>query len=105
MADLLNDLGLSAHEDELSYVASEPDLATFSSPGCNTLVTYGYDTPTLSTMSFSADFHGAIVPNQGVPTSHTKEDGDGLVPLRSSLRGMEWSEAQAAGNKKLLYKG
>ena len=68
----------------------------------NTLVTYGTGFPCATSVAFPADF--APGKPAGLPAAVTNETGDGLVPLRSSLRGTEWAAAQQAAGKQLLYR-
>lgn len=86
----------------LKFVSTEPDLAQFAHPGVNTLVTYGYDVDTPGPFSFPKDFVANRLPNA---PSFVNVSGDGLVPLRSSLRATAWQDDMQKEGFKLIYRG
>jgi len=87
--------------DALKFVQAEPDLATFAAPGVNTVVTYGAGLQ--SPVSFTLP---DIKPTGSLlPSSVRNESGDGIVPVRSSLRSTEWAAAQQALSKSLVHLG
>lgn len=104
MPRLLRDQGRSELAKAVEYVYADADLAQFAHPGVNTLVTYGYNLSTTATADFAEDFS----PDQGdhfVPTvsSFNTTSGDGVVPLRSSLRSTVWGAEMAAAGYRLIH--
>jgi len=100
--ELLDDLGMgSVDVAQHQFLQGEPDLAKFAAPGVDTVVTYGTDTPTTSAAIYAKDFFSKAETND--PTGTLKEDGDGLVPTRGSLRGHEWAAAQVALGRELKH--
>lgn len=103
IAELLADVDQAKNVDLYKYLSSESDLAALAAPGVDTYITYGTGTPTLNGITFDADFKkGKAAPTTGVTAA--TEDGDDLVPARSSVRGKRWAGAQAGLSKRLLYK-
>eukprot|EP00040_Diaphanoeca_grandis_P027588 m.157268 g.157268 ORF g.157268 m.157268 type:complete len:799 (+) comp31047_c0_seq1:151-2547(+) len=99
---VLRDLGIGIEEQDLHHTLStEPDLALFEPPGVNTVITYGYGIPTVSAVHYADDFSKHA--NPGLPTKTEYADGDGIVELRSSVRGEEWRGD--LGTSKLIYNG
>lgn len=103
-AELLDDLGLSdpVTAAQLAFLSNESDLTGFASPGVDTFVTYGDGIATQAAAKYSADFSKSAPPTPDLLTA----DGDGLVPSRSSIRGLSpaWQQQQAALGKQLFYK-
>ena len=100
--ELLRDLGMGKVEvAQHAFLQAEPDLAGFAAPGVDTLVTFGTKTPTSSAAIYAKDFFSKAETN--LPTGYLKEDGDGLVPTRGSLRSHEWAAAQAALGRQLRH--
>lgn len=81
---------------------TEPDLGGFAAPGVNTFVTYGTGFPSTTAVNFADDFARGKKP--GAPISVVNETGDGLVPLRCSRRGLEWTTAASMAGKTLFYR-
>mmetsp|Transcript_20058 Transcript_20058/g.52094 ORF Transcript_20058/g.52094 Transcript_20058/m.52094 type:complete len:641 (+) Transcript_20058:265-2187(+) len=103
-AVMLTDLGAPADViDALQYLSTEPDLASFDHPGTNTFVTYGTGFPSLVGLEYDVDFEKSntlILPRKAIT-----ETGDNLVPLRSSLRSLEWSLPLKAAGKQFIQRG
>jgi len=100
--ELLKYLGVSATErEQQQFLANEPDLNTFASPGVDTLITYGHG------IGSSGPIHLGSWDGIGTPKSIQIDliDGDDLVPLESSLRGEVWYPEMANLGKKLLHRG
>lgn len=82
---LLQDLGRDeVAQAQLAFLETEPDLGAFASPGVPTFVTYGYGITTFTNAHYAEDLT-RLPP--GTPSQLDAESGDGIVPLRSSLRG------------------
>jgi hypothetical protein len=105
VAELFADTDQAKNIDLLGYLSSEPDLAALAAPGVDTYVSYGHGLPTLSSIEFATD----LKKGEAAPVAiqnYTNEDGDNLVPLRSSLRaGAMWVDGQRKLSKQLVYKG
>lgn len=100
VAEIYAELNFTATAD-LKFVSTEPDLAEFAHPGVNTLVTYGYNVNTPGPFAFSKDF----VANKMPPLpSYVNVSGDGLVPVRSSLRGTVWQADMDKAGFHLIHK-
>lgn len=101
---LMVDIGLTTEAAAgVKHVVSDTDLFDFAHPGCDTFVTFGSGLHTTGPAVFPKDFDGTTkIPLQ--PTSTANLSGDGLVPVRSSLRGTLWAEEMAKAGKKLYYK-
>jgi hypothetical protein len=100
----LRSLGFPAEADIAAHLAAEPELSTFAAPGVNTLVTYGTQTPTTATVTYAQDF-ASVGPTSQVPIpwNMTFSSGDGVVPLRSSIRSQTWAAAMAANGNRLIH--
>eukprot|EP00730_Choanoeca_flexa_P000813 TRINITY_DN10346_c0_g1_i1.p1 TRINITY_DN10346_c0_g1~~TRINITY_DN10346_c0_g1_i1.p1 ORF type:complete len:245 (+),score=55.03 TRINITY_DN10346_c0_g1_i1:836-1570(+) len=106
MPQLYEDLGFDL-ADMVRHIEALPDLATFAPPGVNTLITYGYNLSTAASYEWDEDFvaNSNITPPQPSVVHYDPQTGDGLVPLRSSLRAMqEWTAPMAASGHKLVHK-
>lgn len=103
MDELLKDIGMESQIPQRQYLAEEIDLAAYAAPGVNTIVTYGFDIPTAQTAHYDQDFQGSD--SQFKVAQYDYESGDGLVPLRSSVRGSLWQAEFDAQNKTLLSRG
>jgi len=77
-------------------------LSAFAAPLVNTFVNYGFDIPTAAAYIYDKDFGRFAVPNV---TSYVLDSGDQIVPLRSSIRSLEWESAQKAAGKLLVHAG
>jgi len=102
---LLHDLGLDVKIPMYRDLLQNSSLGAFTAPGVNTFVTYGTEINTVGSFEFAKDFtHNAFDVPQ--PSSHTPsaEQGDGIVPKRSSMRAMQWETAQTAAGKRLLHR-
>jgi hypothetical protein len=76
----LTDIGFEGKLPMYHYLSSEPDMATFASPGVNTFVTYGYNLSTPAAVSFPVDFNGAQPPT-AAPIGYMGS-GDGIIEVR-----------------------
>ena len=102
-SDALRALGLDAYAALADLVTQDPDLLDFAPPGVDTIVTYGTELPTPATFSYSSDFApGLASPPQ--PSLVGITSGDTVVTLRSSLRGLTWTDAMAAAGHRLLHR-
>lgn len=99
--EMLKDAGHADFIDMAKFLAADPDLNLFAPPGVNTFVTFGMDVNTTGIVTFDQDLAPHVSPN----STSTNTSGDGLVPMRSSLRGTTWAAAQKSQGKRLLYQG
>lgn len=105
---LLHDLGLDFLTEAVETLQADADLANFSAPLVDTLVTYGYGLGTPGYFYYDQPFvsNASVTPLMPAVVTNMTETGDTLVPLRSSLRGQwAWPEEQAAAGKQLLHRG
>lgn len=103
MSNALRDLGLDAYAAVADIVTHEPDMTAFAPPGVNTFVTYGTQIPTPATYSYDRDFAPQL-PSPPQPSLVGVTSGDSVVTLRSSLRGLTWTDAMAAAGHRLVHK-
>ena len=103
IVELFTDTDQAKHIDLLDYLSTEPDMATLAAPAVDTFVSYGMGIPTLSSIEFASDLKKGR-PAPSTIKNSTDEDGDGLVPVRSSVRAQDmWADAQTGLSKRLVY--
>ncbi len=104
LSQALRALGFPAEADIAAHLSTEPDLNNFAAPGVNTLVTHGTQIPTTATLTYAQDFAAVgTAPVVPVPQNKTFLSGDGVVPLRSSIRSQTWAAAMAANGNRLVH--
>eukprot|EP00053_Salpingoeca_punica_P018176 m.177234 g.177234 ORF g.177234 m.177234 type:complete len:464 (-) comp17376_c0_seq1:167-1558(-) len=107
-AQLVRDLGYENRVQSLQYMQNvEPVLNKFEAPGVDMLVTYGYGLGTPLTFVYEQDFvrNQSVLPPQPNDIINATETGDVFVPLRSSLRSLQWAGEQSRLKKQLLHRG
>lgn len=96
--EILKTIGV---QDDLSralpILYNDSDLFAFAAPGVPTFVTYGSGLPTPYSAVYDEELSSVMQPPRMLNGS-----GDGLVPLRSSLRGTTWITSNQG--KALLHK-
>lgn len=110
MPQMMQDLGLGRGKKILQKVEGSPGKAAFPAPGVDTYVFYGQGLPTPSKFVYSENFRPLKqweAPPKAAKIEYLERDnGDGICPLRTSLRStLEWPAEQAKLGKVLEHKG
>ncbi|EGD80040.1 hypothetical protein PTSG_10314 [Salpingoeca rosetta] len=104
---LMTDIGFGFRTPAMEYTVNDTDLKDFEHPGVNTYVTYGYNLDTPGTFVWDEDFVHNITGAPPYPRVFNATDtGDGIVPVRSSMRAWHaWQDDMKQAKKTLMYKG
>lgn len=102
LAKVLADVGYSDAIAQAQYLQRSGPLYKFEAPLVNTWINYGYQLDTLTTVTMEAPLSPSRMPKV---INATLSSGDGVVTVRSSLRGMLWTDAHKKANKILIHSG
>jgi len=109
MPEMLLDLGLlKGHA--INEIVSKELVAQFAAPLVDTKIFYGFGVATPSSFEYAEDFRplfpGEEPPQESKIVRRNDDFGDGVVPLRSTLRAnYSWWDQQKAAKKVLTHKG
>ena len=84
----------------VEFLVNDPDMLDFAAPGVDTFVGWGSGSPTPTRLALNRDISGGVV----LDATMLMGDGDGIVPVRSSLRSTQWRRQQAAAGKQLVIR-
>eukprot|EP00039_Didymoeca_costata_P015743 m.272606 g.272606 ORF g.272606 m.272606 type:complete len:582 (+) comp16275_c2_seq1:118-1863(+) len=102
--ELFKNAGIEESQyNEYEYVYNDKDLKELAAPGVDTYVTYGFDVDTPYQYVYNKIFNKQKF--IGPPEKTIMTSGDGLVPLKSSLRGLALWNSSAMNGHTLTYKG
>lgn len=102
LSKVLAGVGYDSSISEAQYLQRSGPLFKFQPPLVNTWINYGYLVSTMLSFSLEDPLSSSEMPKL---LNLTLGSGDGIVALRSSLRGVLWEDAHKQANKKLIHSG
>jgi len=102
LTKLLTEVGYSDFVPQAEYLQQTGSLSKFEPPMVNTWVSYGYNIETLMTFTLDIPLNPSKIPKL---INFTAGSGDDVVAVRSSLRGMVWTDAHKQSQKQLIHSG
>jgi len=102
LTKLLTAVGYTGFVPQAEYLQQSGSLYKFEPPMVNTWINYGYNIDTAITFTMGAPLSPSKMPKL---TNYTLGSGDDIVSVRSSLRGMLWTDAHKMAQKQLIHSG